>query len=94
MGAKLPFDAVLLDLTIPGGMGGRETLDALKKKDPRVAAIASSGYSNAPVLANPKAFGFDACLAKPYTIVELGRIMREVIPGQPLGENKHEKKCG
>jgi PAS domain S-box-containing protein len=61
-----PFDLVLLDLTIRGGEGGRETLDRLKKLDPHVRAAASSGYSDDPVMADPVRFGFLGRLAKPY----------------------------
>lgn len=60
------FDVVVMDLTIPGGMGGAEALKALKALDPEVVAIAASGYSNDPVMADYAAFGFAARLAKPF----------------------------
>ena len=65
--AGKPFDAVILDLTIPGGMGGKEVIIELNKIDPEVKAIVASGYSNAPVLANFADYGFKAMLAKPFT---------------------------
>ena len=81
--AHRPFDVVLLDLTVPGGMGGRETLDALRVKDPHVRAIASSGYSNAPILANPNAFGFDACMAKPYRAEDVLAVLGGILSRPP-----------
>ena len=56
--AQQPFDLVILDLTIPGGMGGLETLQNLLAQDPRTKAIVSSGYADDPVLANFQDFGF------------------------------------
>jgi len=66
-----PFDAVILDLTIPGSAGGGVILSDLVKLDPTVKAIVSSGYSNSPVLADPAAFGFKAILAKPFTVADV-----------------------
>ena len=66
-----PYDAVVLDLTVPGGMGGQEAVKELQKLDPHVTAIASSGYSDNPVLANCKEYGFRDALAKPYTVSTL-----------------------
>ena len=74
-----PFDAVIMDLTIPGGMGGREAIEQLKKLDPAVKAIASSGYSNDPVMANHRDYGFAAVLAKPYTLADLAATLRRVV---------------
>ena len=72
------FDAILMDLTIPGGMGGRETLQHLLHFDPQVKAIVSSGYSNDMVLTDYKKWGFKAIVPKPYTIKELGDVLRQV----------------
>jgi signal transduction histidine kinase/CheY-like chemotaxis protein len=69
--AANPFDAVIMDLTIPGGMGGKETIKKLLEIDPNVRAIVSSGYSNDPVLSNFKDYGFVGVIKKPYRFDEL-----------------------
>jgi len=74
-----PIYAVILDLTIPAGMGGRETIENLLKIDPTVKAIVSSGYSNDPVMANYRDFGFHAVLTKPYRPQEMSKVLRELI---------------
>ena len=74
-----PFSAVILDLTIPGGMGGRETIEKLLEIDPDVKAIVSSGYSNDPVMANYREYGFNAVLSKPYRPQEMSQVLRELI---------------
>jgi CheY-like chemotaxis protein len=74
-----PFDAVLMDLTIVGGMGGKETIRHLLELDPAVKAIASSGYSDDPVLAQHQQYGFRAVLKKPYTLKELDSTLRKLI---------------
>ena len=61
------FDLVILDLTVTGGLGGRDTLARLRELDPNVRALASSGYSEDDILARPQEFGFCAILPKPYT---------------------------
>jgi PAS domain S-box-containing protein len=66
-----PFDVVFLDLTIPGGMGGAETIRHLAAIDPAVNAIVSSGYCNDPVIANFSQYGFRDCVIKPYQVEEL-----------------------
>ena len=60
-----------MDLTIPGGMGGKETIKELKKVDPEVKAIVSSGYSNDPIMANFNDYGFIGVLNKPYNVETL-----------------------
>ena len=65
------FDLVIFDLTVPGGMGGKDALQELLKTDPNIRAIASSGYSSDPVMANPRSYGFCASLPKPYDIPDL-----------------------
>ncbi len=74
-----PFDLVILDLTIPGGMGGKETINKLQEIDPEIKAIVSSGYSNDPVMANYKDFGFSAAIVKPYLIRELSEAINQII---------------
>jgi CheY-like chemotaxis protein len=74
-----PFAAVIMDLTIPGGMGGREALEHLRAADPDVKAIVSSGYSSDPILANFRDYGFCGRVAKPYQPSELYAVLRDVI---------------
>ncbi len=71
------FDLVIFDLTVPGGMGGKDALQELLKADPGIRAIASSGYSNDPVMANPRAYGFCTSLPKPYDIPDLMKAVEE-----------------
>ncbi|MCK5126147.1 MAG: PAS domain S-box protein [candidate division Zixibacteria bacterium] len=80
-----PVDIVIMDLTIPGGMGGKEAIIELKKIDPDVTAIVSSGYSNDPLMANYKSFGFVASVAKPYKAGDLGAVLQSIL------ERKREK---
>ena len=65
------FDAVILDLTIPGGMGGKEAVRRVLELDPNARIVVSSGYSDDPVMADFRAYGFCAILKKPYRIEEL-----------------------
>ncbi len=78
-----PFDAVLLDLTVPGGMGGSETLEQIQEIDPDVKAIVCSGYSHDPVLADHRGYGFRAAVVKPFRPDDLARVIRDVIDGSP-----------
>ena len=68
-----------MDLTVPGGMGGYETVQRLLALDPQVRAIVSSGYSNDPILANFRSYGFAGVIAKPYQMAELGKVLEDVI---------------
>ncbi|MBL7067064.1 MAG: PAS domain S-box protein [Candidatus Marinimicrobia bacterium] len=74
-----PFSAVIMDLTTPGGMGGKEAIRELLKIDPEVKAIVSSGYSNDPIMSDCKKYGFVGVVAKPYKISELGKTLKEII---------------
>ena len=74
-----PFDVVLLDLTVPGGMGGRECIGRLREIDPAVKAIVWSGYSGEPVLAESRRHGFQAFLPKPFTLEQLSEALDRVI---------------
>ncbi len=70
-----PFDAVILDLTVPGGMGGKETIKRLIEIDKNVRAIVSSGYSNDPVIANHTHYGFHGAVQKPYMVQEMSQML-------------------
>ena len=74
-----------MDLTIPGGMGGREAVERLREFDPGVKAIVSSGYANDPIMADYEKYGFRAVIAKPYQIKALGQVLRKVIDGPEEG---------
>jgi nitrogen-specific signal transduction histidine kinase/ActR/RegA family two-component response regulator len=73
------FDAVIMDLTIPGGMGGKETVKRLLEIDPEVRVIVASGYANDHIMANYKRYGFSGVLAKPYEIDELDEALKKVM---------------
>jgi two-component system, cell cycle sensor histidine kinase and response regulator CckA len=74
-----PFDLVILDLTVRGGMGGKEAISILRKIDPTMKAVISSGYSQDPVMSQFADHGFDGALAKPYTMKQLEEILRQVL---------------
>ena len=83
-----PFALVIMDLTVPGGIGGREAISRLRAIDPQVKAIVSSGYSSDPVMANYRAHGFNGMVAKPYRVEDFVRVLREVMaesPARPAG---------
>lgn len=73
------FDVVVMDLTIPGGMGGKETIGRLKALDPGVRAVVTSGYSNDPILANYREHGFLGVIKKPFRIEEFTRVIAQAI---------------
>ena len=73
------FDLVILDLTLPGGMGGKEALKRLIEIDPTVNAIVSSGYAMDATMSRYQDFGFRGVIAKPYEAAELGRVVHEAI---------------
>jgi PAS domain S-box-containing protein len=77
--AGRPFDLVVMDLTIPGGMGGREAISILRDYDPGVKAIVSSGYSSDLALADFRKHGFRGMVAKPYAISELASVIRNAL---------------
>jgi PAS domain S-box-containing protein len=78
-----PFSLVVMDLTIPGGMGGRETLKLLREIDPGVKAIVSSGYSSDPVLANFRDYGFCGVVSKPYEAHKFCIVIGEILNSTP-----------
>ncbi len=79
---SMPFDLVILDLTIPGGMGGKETAAHLWQLDPDCPIVASSGYCNDPVMSDYRAYHFSAILPKPYDMATMGELLTEMIPAE------------
>lgn len=74
-----PFNLILFDLTIPGGMGGQEAFEKIREIDSEIKGIVSSGYSNDPVMADHKLHGFAGVIAKPYQIEELQDIIKKIL---------------
>ena len=77
-----PYDVVILDLTVPDGMGGKEAVVQLREIDPRVRVIVSSGYSNDPVLAEYRAHGFVGMVSKPYDVADMAHTLQRVLAGE------------
>jgi CheY-like chemotaxis protein len=77
--AGAPFDLVILDLSVPEGLGGKETISLLRAYDPAVKAVVSSGYSNDPVVENFRNYGFSGVLAKPYKISDMKEMLEQQI---------------
>ena len=75
------FTAAIMDLTIPGGMGGKEAASAILALDPAAFLVVSSGYSNDPVVANCGDYGFQAAIAKPYRVGDLARVLKQIGAG-------------
>jgi PAS domain S-box-containing protein len=75
----VPFDTVIMDLTVPGGMGGKEAIEKLLVFDPGVKAIVSSGYSSDPILEKYKKYGFKGVLPKPYEMGKLSDVLYGVL---------------
>lgn len=78
-----PFSAVIMDLTVPGGMGGKEAMKRLLEIDPDVRAIVSSGYSQDPVMANYREYGFAGVVAKPYQVDALAKTLGSILKNPP-----------
>jgi PAS domain S-box-containing protein len=83
MKEEQPYDAVIMDLTIPGGMGGKEAIEKIMAIDPTVKAIVSSGYANDPIMASFRRYGFIGVVPKPYSMDELSAVLQEVFVSQP-----------
>jgi CheY-like chemotaxis protein len=77
--AGVPFDIVILDISVPAGLGGKETIVHLRNLDPDVKAVVSSGYSDDPAVRDFSNHGFDASLTKPYKIHELKNILEQLM---------------
>jgi len=78
--AGRPFDLVMLDLSVPEGMGGQETFEKLHTLDPSAKVIVSSGYTSEPMMTDPKKFGLAGALAKPYRIADIKTLLETIIP--------------
>ncbi|MCK4837660.1 MAG: HAMP domain-containing protein [Desulfobulbaceae bacterium] len=78
MNTNNPFDLVIMDLTIPGGMGGEEAVREILKIDSTAKVIVSSGYSNDPIMANFKDYGFCAAIVKPFLLQELSKVISKL----------------
>ncbi|MEJ2695603.1 MAG: response regulator [Candidatus Sulfobium sp.] len=74
------FDAVIVDLVVSSGMGGREAVGKLLESDPEAKAIVSSGYSDDSIMSDFRQYGFKGVLPKPYRLSKLNRVLHEVIP--------------
>jgi PAS domain S-box-containing protein len=82
-----PYDAVVLDLIVPGGMGGKDCVTELLKIDPEVKAVVFSGYSEDPVLSNFQGYGFKGMMPKPFDPGLLSKVLHEVLRGKKNGGN-------
>jgi CheY-like chemotaxis protein len=80
--AGAPFDIVILDLSVQAGMGGKETIEELRKFDPAVKGIVSTGFVNDPVVENFSQYGFSGKLTKPYKISDLKNILEQLMKKQ------------
>jgi PAS domain S-box-containing protein len=76
---KEPFLAVIVDLTVPGGVGGKETMEKLQEIDSEVVCVVSSGYCNDPILAHYREYGFSGVVVKPYNTETLGKVLNELL---------------
>jgi PAS domain S-box-containing protein len=74
-----PYAAVIMDLTVPGGMGGKEAIEKLLAIDPHIKAIVSSGYSNDPILSDFSRYGFSGVITKPYSLGSFSKSLQKVI---------------
>jgi PAS domain S-box-containing protein len=82
-----PYDLVIMDLTIPGGMGGREAVRKVLKIHPEARVIVSSGYANSPVMADFRQYGFQGVVSKPYVLATLSQTVQQVLGQQPPAES-------
>lgn len=79
--AGAPFAAVIADLTVPGGMGGKDLAEHLREFDPAARIVVSSGYANDPILADFSRYGFRGVLVKPYRLGELREALHGALDG-------------
>jgi CheY-like chemotaxis protein len=73
------LSGIILDLTIPGGMGGKETMEEIKKLNPKVAVFAMSGYAEDPIIADPVKYSFTASICKPFKKSELAELLNKYL---------------
>ena len=76
------YDVVIMDLTVPGGMGGKEAMAELRRRHPEAIGIVVSGYSKDPVMSNYEEAGFAASLSKPFDLASLGKLLARLLAGQ------------
>lgn len=74
-----PFSAAIMDLTIPGGMGGKEAAEQILAIDPKACLIVSSGYSNDPIMSDYGSYGFSGAVVKPYKMAEFGKLLSSAL---------------
>jgi CheY-like chemotaxis protein len=73
------FVCVFLDLTVPGGMGGKEAVEEIRKLDKTIPVFVASGYTEHPVMASPKGYGFTASISKPFTMADLAVLLNRFL---------------
>ncbi len=88
--SSTPVDVIIMDLTIPGGMGGQEAVKKILEINSKAKVIVSSGYSNDPVMANFREYGFTAMVPKPFNFDELGKVIDEVL----MASHPKSTSCG
>lgn len=86
MDSNTPFLAVIMDLTIPGGMGGKQAAEQILSQFPNACLIVSSGYSNDPIMSNYCDYGFSGAIAKPYNIQKFKEMLGYVIGNARVGQ--------
>jgi CheY-like chemotaxis protein len=79
MESGVPFSAVIMDLTIPGGMGGKDAAKRILAIDPKACMIVSSGYSDDPIMSDYRSYGFNGAIAKPYKMSEFGQLLSSIL---------------
>ncbi|MEW6719831.1 MAG: ATP-binding protein [Thermodesulfobacteriota bacterium] len=85
MASGEPFDLVVMDLTIPGGMGGQEAIRRLLEIDPDVKAVVCSGYSTDPIMSSYKTYGFRGVIRKPYGMKQLHKTLNDILMPASVG---------
>ncbi|MRR53367.1 MAG: PAS domain S-box protein [Deltaproteobacteria bacterium] len=81
----LPYSAVIMDLTIPGGMGGKDAAQQILTIDPKACMIVSSGYSDDPIMSDYRPYGFSGAITKPYKMAEFGSMLSSILSKRQTG---------